>query len=202
MEKGGPMTNRAPIFPVRGILLSAALLGALLFAGTASSGSGGATFVDYAQCSNDSPPTVTSSCPGNWINGILNSSGAHYAEDQVSPQRAEVQVPSGTASTGRTITIEYMTRKGAASVHSSDYLTTWNRTQSTADRCQGLVASDCVAPAAPQNCPNQPNASSPSTLAVPLDPAPVYPVGAGIDPVTSTHQVAGVFTMYGGCLDS
>jgi uncharacterized repeat protein (TIGR01451 family) len=184
------------------LLALAASIGAFALPGSAAAASGGATFVDYAQCSNDSPPTVTNACPGNWINGILNQSGAHYSEDQVSPQRLELQVPSGTPTTNRTITIEYMDRKGSAGVHSYDYLTTWNKTQSAADRCQGLVASDCVAPVAVANCPGQPDASSPSTLTIPLDPAPVYPVGAGIDPMTSTHQVQGVMTMYGGCIDS
>jgi uncharacterized repeat protein (TIGR01451 family) len=171
-------------------------------AGAISTAGSGATFVDYAQCSNGGPPVVTSVCSGGWINGILNAGSSHYAEDQASPQRLELQVPSGSPTTGRTITIEYMTRKGAAAVHSYDYLTTWNLTQSAADRCQGLVASDCVAPVAVASCANQPSGSSPSTLTIPLDPSPVYPVGAGIDPATSAHQTQGVMTMYGGCLDA
>jgi uncharacterized repeat protein (TIGR01451 family) len=170
--------------------------------GAASAAGGGATFVDYAQCSNGAPPATTLTCSGGWINGILNATSSHFAEDQATPQRLELQVPSGSPATGRTITVEYMTRKGAAAVHSYDYLTTWNLTQSAADRCQGLVASDCVAPVAVANCANQPNGSSPSTLAIPLDPAPVYPVGAGVDPTTSAHQTVGVMTMYGGCIDS
>jgi uncharacterized repeat protein (TIGR01451 family) len=195
--------SRFPIPRAAAFLALSASIGALaLLPGSAAASSGGATFVDYAQCSNGAPPAITSSCTGNWINGILNSSGAHYAEDQVSPQRLEVQVPSGTPATGRTITIEYMARKGSAGVHSYDYLTTWNKTQSAADRCQGLVASDCVAPVAVASCPGQPNGSSPSTLSIPLDPNQVYPVGVGIDPATSAHQLPGVMTMYGGCIDS
>lgn len=187
----------APLFAL------AALVGVLSLPGVAASGGQtGASFVDYAQCANGSPPSVAITCTGGWLNGILQSSNSHYAEDQVSAQRLEVMVPAGSPTTARTLTVEYMTRKGASSIHAYDYLTTWNLTESGADRCQGLVVSDCVTPVQVASCPNQPSASSPSTLTIPLDPNPVYPVGAGIDPVTSTHQVAGVMTMYGGCIDS
>src|SRR6266567_1584405 len=103
-------------------------------------------FVDYAQCSNDQPPSVSNSCPGGWINGILNPNNSHYAEDQVTPQRAEVAYPAGAAFAGATLTFRYQTKKGG--INAYDSLATWNATQTAADRSQGLNAADVVAGAA------------------------------------------------------
>ena len=131
-------------------------------------------FVDYAQCSNDQPPSVSTSCPGGWINGILNPNNSHYAEDQVTPQRAEVSYPAGAAFAGATLTFRYQTKKGG--INAYDSLATWNTTQTAADRSQGLNAADVVAGAA-------------TTLAMVADP-----LAAG-------HELGGrAWTMYGGTL--
>src|SRR6266540_3533939 len=100
------------------------------------------TFVDYAQCANGAPPSASLACPDGWINGILQASNSHYSEDQVTPQRAEVNVPVG-APASHTLTFTYQARKGSAQTHAYDSLATWNWTQRSADRCQGLAAADC-----------------------------------------------------------
>ena len=153
------------------------------FIGVAAPGTG-ATFVDYAQCANGAPPSTSTACPEGWINGILQTSNSHYAEDQVTAQRAEVLVPQGSPATGRTLTFRYQARKGT--IHAYDSLATWNYTQTSADRCQGLAAADCVGGAA-------------STFPFPPDPTVVIDTGAGS--ATSLHQLPGqVMTMYGGTI--
>src|SRR5918995_558850 len=82
--------------------------------GAQAAPSGGASAADYAQCANGAPPSTSLACPEGWINGILQASNSHYAEDQVTPQRAEVNVPAGGATTGRTLTFTYQARKGSA----------------------------------------------------------------------------------------
>jgi uncharacterized repeat protein (TIGR01451 family) len=138
----------------------------------------------YDQCSNDKPPSAATDCPGGWINGILNANNSHYAEDDVTPQRTVLELPANGPLAGRTVEISWLTRKGGH--HAYDSLATWNHTQTTADRCQGLSGSDCVAGAA-------------STFPIPLDPTSVNdPSGGG---ATSAHQLTGqVLTMYGGTI--
>ena len=108
--------------------------------GSTASAASGVVFVDYAQCSNDAPPSTSTACPGGWINGILNTNNSHYHEGDVTPQRAEVSYPAGAAITGSTLTFRYETKKGG--VNAYDSLATWNFTQTTADRNQGLLAAD------------------------------------------------------------
>ena len=117
-----------------------------------------ASVTTFDQCANGGPPSTSTGCPENWINGILNANNSHYAEDEVTPQRVILELPKNSPTTGRTVEISYLTRKGG--VHAYDSLATWNHTQTTADRCANLNAADCVpAPA--------------STLAVPSDPTVV-----------------------------
>ena len=85
--------------------------------GAASAAVPTVSFVDYAQCSNDAPPSTSTACPGSWINGILNSNNSHYAEDQVTPQRAEVSYPAGDAFAGATMTFRYQTKKGGINAY-------------------------------------------------------------------------------------
>lgn len=140
-----------------------------------------ANFADFAQCANDPSPSVATNCPGGWINGILQSSNSHYGEDNVVPQRAEVSLPSGGSGSGRTLVMRYQARKGT--IHAYDSMATWNFTQTTADRNQGLNPSDVVSGGA-------------ITCAIPSDPTVVADTGAGS--ATSGHQLAGqVVTVYG-----
>ncbi len=173
--------------------LRAALLGALLAVGLAAvvpgavSGAPGtdASVGAYDQCANGKPPSSSSACPDNWINGILNEQNSHYAEDDVTPQRVVLDLPKDGPTTGRTIEISYLTRKSG--VHAYDSLATWNHTQTSADRCANLAAADCVG-------------GSPSTFAIPLDPTVVADKNSG-GSATSGHQLTGQqFVMYGGTI--
>src|SRR5436190_19135458 len=107
-----------------------------------------ASVSDYRQCANDKPGSVgdpTDCVPQGWINGILNAQNTQYSDDQVTPQRLDLVVPSGGPATDRTITIRYLARKGQGGVgnHAYDSLATWNYTQANADRCQDLAPADC-----------------------------------------------------------
>ena len=117
-----------------------------------------ASVTTFDQCANGGPPSTSTGCPENWINGILNANNSHYAEDEVTPQRVILELPKNSPATGRTVEISFLTRKGG--VHAYDSLATWNYTQTTADRCANLNAADCVG-------------GSASTLAVPSDPTVV-----------------------------
>ena len=132
------------------------------------------TFVDYAQCANGQPPSTSLACPDGWINGILQASNSHYSEDQVTPQRAEVNVPAG-ASLSHTLTFSYQTRKGSAQTHAYDSLATWNYTQTGADRNQGLNAADQVVGAA-------------TTALMPADPTVIEPFSSASG-ATSDHDL-------------
>ena len=144
-----------------------------------------ASVTTFDQCANGGPPSTSTGCPENWINGILNANNSHYAEDEVTPQRVILELPKNSPVTGRTVEISFLTRKGG--VHAYDSLATWNYTQTTADRCANLNAADCVG-------------GSASTLAVPGDPT-VVADSNGPGSATSGHQLGGqVFTLYGGTL--
>ena len=86
-------------------------------------------------------------CPDGWINGILQASNSHYSEDQVTPQRAEVNVPAGAAAS-HTMTFTYQARKGSAQTHAYDSLATWNWTQ-TRRRSLRWACRRPIAPAEP-----------------------------------------------------
>jgi hypothetical protein len=133
------------------------------------------TFVDYAQCANGQPPSTSLACPDGWLNGILQASNSHYSEDQVTPQRAEVNVPTGATAT-HTLTFTYQARKGSAATHAYDSLATWNFTQRSADRCQALAAADCVGGAF-------------SAFPIPDDPQVLAPFSAPSTGVTTPHML-------------
>ncbi len=170
--------------------LSGVLVMSLVLVGTIAFGakSTAVSFVDYAQCADGTADDAATNCPGSWINGILQASNSTYHEDEVTPQRAELLVPTGASLTGHSFTFSYQTRKGSAAVHAYDSLATWDHTQTTADRNQGLNPSDRVAGIA-------------STYPIPNDPQVLAPFTAPATGVTSTHQLTGqVMTMYGGTI--
>jgi uncharacterized repeat protein (TIGR01451 family) len=168
---------------VAAIALSVVLLAAASFTGAAPGTD--ASVGAYDQCANGDPPSTSTACPENWINGILNEQNSHYAEDDVTPQRVVLDLPKDGPTTGRTVEISYLTRKGG--VHAYDSLATWNHTQTTADRCANLSAADCVAGPA-------------TTFPIPLD-GTVVADSNGAGSATSLHQLTGqVFTMYGGTI--
>ena len=143
---------------------------------------------DYAQCANGAPPSTSTSCPEGWINGALNANNSHYVEDDVTAQRLLMKLPSNSPTTGRTVTLSYQARKG--SIHAYDSLATWDVTQSTADRCAGLKGNSCPG-------------GAPSQMVIPSDTTEVQPVGDGIDPKTSAHELPAEqrkMTLYGGTI--
>lgn len=145
---------------------------------------------DFAQCANGAPPSTSLACPSQWVNGVLQSSNSHYREDDAVPQRLMLTVPAqGTgASTTHTVSLSYLTRKDNVQAHAYDSLTTWNYTQTQADRCADLPSK--VA------CPT----GAASTFQIPEDHTAVTPVGTGISPDTATHSIPGVMTMFGGSI--
>jgi hypothetical protein len=146
----------------------------------------GPSVVDYSQCANGQPPSTSLACPDGWINGILQASNSHYTEDQVTPQRAIINLPNGSG-TSHTFTFKYQARKGSAQTHAYDSLATWNYTQTAADRCQGLSGTDCVGGAA-------------SPFPIPADPQVLAPFSSASG-ATSAHQLTGQqMELYGGTL--
>ena len=122
------------------------------------------TFTDAArpdldQCQNGSLSNPsTSACSAananDWARGNLTESKAHYLEGDSIPQRL---IASGAdAGSQYFVTLDYDTTKSAK--HAFDYLTTYNRTVSTAAPCAGVTGcSGSPATAAiPNNDPNIP----------------------------------------------
>ena len=131
---------------------------------------------DLDQCANGTfaAPDPTACQSGNeWVNGNVNESKAHYFEGDSLPYRLKLN-NLAAGSVGHTVVIEWDTTK--ASKHAIDYLTTYNRTVTTADPCAGVTA-----------------CGSPSTFAIPADP---QVTGAGVTPI------AGNFTIFGGTITS
>ena len=189
MESRASTRTRLSVLPVFISLLLNLILPTVPLAGTMFAANDG--IVDYAQCQiadgaglDCAAPPET---PSPWTNGILNDTHNDYAEDEVVPQRLQMEFE---AAGQHTVTIRYMTRKDSSGQrHAYDYLATWNHTYVNADRCQALPSGvDCIG-------------GSPSTLAIPSDPNSVSP--GGPQP-TSAHEagVARNFVMYGGTLVS
>jgi hypothetical protein len=123
------------------ILVAVLVTGGTVFAAPSTD----ASVSEYSQCANDKPPSTSTACPQKWINGILNAQNSHYHEDQVTAQRLFLDLPRNGPTTGRTITLKYLARKGQGGVgnHAYDSLAQWNFTQTTADRCQDVTAANC-----------------------------------------------------------
>ncbi|HEU5264215.1 MAG TPA: hypothetical protein VFU34_06225, partial [Gaiellaceae bacterium] len=174
---------------LRMVLVGMAVLAVALVAVAISGAAPGtdASVKEFDQCANGAPPSSATGCPENWINGILNANNSHYAEDEVTAQRVILELPKNSPTTGRTVEISFLTRKGG--VHAYDSLATWNYTQTSADRCgANLNAAYCVPGPA-------------TTFPIPLDPTPVADNNSPPVGLTQDHQLTGqVFTMYGGTI--
>ena len=180
----------APIF-----LAALVAVGALIAGGSAlAAPSTDASVSEYSQCANNKPPSTSTACPSNWINGILNAQNSHYGEDQNTAQRLFLDLPRNGPATNRTITLKYLARKGQGGVgnHAYDSLGQWNYTQTTADRCQG------VSPAS--NCPG----GLESKFTIPVDNTVVADSnGAGSS--TAGHELPDAnryMSMFGGVIDN
>jgi hypothetical protein len=132
------------------------------------------------QCANGAVGGVPVQCAGvGWQNGNLNHNQAHYNEGESIPYRI---VFSGmVVSSTNTVTIEWDTTENSGGNHAIDYLTTFNRTETTADPCSGVPGCNLLVN---------------NTFAIPLDPR----VAAGRDGIPGNSddvvQEPGVFTFY------
>ena len=128
------------------------------------------------QCANDPFPSPSSdgcsASASDWINGNMGASKAVYFEGDSLPYRMTFDNLSTAGS--HTITIKWDTTKGGK--HALDYLTTFNRTVTTANPCLGVAGCSLA---------------SFSTFAIPADP---QVTGAGVTPA------AGNFTLFGGTI--
>ena len=132
---------------------------------------------DLDQCENGKIGSEKPCVGNNWVNGNLNGNNSHYREGDSVPYRYKL---SGlTPNTSNQITIGYDTIDNG--VHAIDYLTTFNRTEGSADPCTDvLTAAIC---------------SAPTTFPIPIDPNVVNNNLTGL-------QIPGVFTLYGGTITS
>jgi hypothetical protein len=131
----------APVLLVAIVAIGALMTGGSVFAAPSTD----ASVSEYSQCANGAPPSTTTACPQNWINGILNPNNSGYHEDQNTAQRLFLDLPRNGPTTGRKIILKYLARKGQGGVgnHAYDSLGQWNYTQTSADRCQGVTAANC-----------------------------------------------------------
>jgi len=134
------------------------------------------------QCANGGVGNPPVPCTGSaWQNGNLNQNQAHYFEGDSVPYRLRLTnlAPDGTV---HTVTIQWDTLKSGK--HAIDYLTTYNRTETTADPCSGV--SGC--------------SGTFTSADIPLDPM----VTAGPDGVGGTPddivQEPGKFRLFGGTI--
>lgn len=139
---------------------------------------------DLDQCANGgvgSPPVTCSGAA--WQNGNLNHTQAHYREGESVPYR--LKFSNLSAGSSYTVTIEYDTTEQSGAKHAIDYLTSFDRTETTADPCSDVPG-----------CSLAVN----STFAIPPDAN----VGAGFDGIPGNSdditQVPGVFTLFSGSI--
>ncbi|HVF74310.1 MAG TPA: hypothetical protein VM938_04625 [Acidimicrobiales bacterium] len=118
---------------------------------------------DLDQCENGKAATPKA-C--DWVNGNLNENNSHYGEGDSVPYR--IVFSNLAASSSHTVTFEWDTTKSGK--HALDYLTSFDRTETTANPCAGVAG--CSLGAA-------------STYPIPDDP--------NVGP-----QVAGAFNMWNG----
>lgn len=131
---------------------------------------------DLDQCANGGVGDADEQCRGgNWVNGNLGPSKAHYAEGESLPYR---MVLSGLSTSGsHVLALEWDTTKGGK--HALDYLSTYNRTETDAAPCSGVAGCD---PAVF------------STSPIPADAA------MQARPDWGGSQIPGVFTLFGGTI--
>ena len=131
---------------------------------------------DLDQCANDPAPSPSSdgcsAAAADWVNGNLGESKSSYLEGDSIPYRLKMD---GLTLASHVVIIDWDTTQGGK--HATDYLTTYDRTVTTADPCLGVTG-----------CP-----LLPTTFPIPLDP---QVSGAGVS------QLPGVFTLYGGTITS
>lgn len=176
----GPSRRKNWILPIAVILMFGLLFGV----STALAAS-----ANLDQCANGAfdtdPPDPTPCRDTDWQNGSLNQQHAHYLEGDSVPYRAVLT--DLTVGETYTLTIEWDATVSSGK-HALDYLTSFNRTEPTADPCLDINADkglDC---------------SDIDSMPIPPDPN----VQAGPDGIPATPddivQVSGDFTIYGGTI--
>ena len=125
------------------------------------------------QCANGTlaSPSVPACAPNTWVNGNVNESKAHYLEGDSIPYRMLMNNLSfGAASPVHTLTIEWDTTKSGK--HAIDYLTSFDRTVTTANPCAGVTGCGTF-----------------TSFGIPTDP-------------NALNQIAGNLTIYGGTIQT
>ena len=122
------------------------------------------------QCANGGigDPPETCAVAGDWVNGNLNQTKAHYAEGDSVPYRVAMD---GLTLASHTVEIEFDSLAGDK--HAIDYLTSFDRTVTTADPCAGVTGCSLAA-------------------------ATTFPIPA--DATLPFAQIPGVFTLVGGTI--
>ena len=138
-DNNGEFSNSqyvAPGFP--GKYTVDALIGGLIIASAHFSdpSPGGNPSADLDQCANGGVGDPAVPCTGAaWQNGNLNGNQAHYFEGDSVPYRMRF---SNLATAGtHTVTIEWDTTQGGK--HALDYITSFDRTETTANPCSGVA---------------------------------------------------------------
>jgi Prealbumin-like fold domain len=106
------------------------------------------------QCANDPAPSPSSDgceTSAGWVNGNVNGSKANYFEGDSLPYRMAMD---NLSLGSHTITIEWDTTQGGQ--HALDYITSFDRTVSTANPCAGI---SCGSPTTTFPIPLDPNVS-------------------------------------------
>ncbi len=174
--------NKLPWHPRKRTLVVFAAVSLLTLGVVMGVGQAASTTVsvsDYSQCPNGTTHQLECLSTG-WVNGALNGNNSSFREGEVTPQRLLVLIPAGASVTGHRIDVDYLARKGGTTSgkHAYDYLATYNKTVSNADRCQGLP-----------NCP----AGAGFAFDIPSDSTSVPPESNPISSVTdatSDHELA------------
>ena len=87
---------------------------------------------DLEQCANDGT-TCDASHASNWQTGNLNSSNSHYSEGESVPYRSVI----GDLTVGATYAVTISWKSSSDGRHTLDYITSFDRTESSADPCAG-----------------------------------------------------------------
>ena len=159
-----PRSSRGRLALLLGGLVATSLL--LVAGGRASAERNPGTRLE--QCEN-LPTVCDSSHSSNWITGNLGISNSDYSEGDSVPFRATIN--NLTIGASYSVKISWESTKDGK--HAYDYLTSYNRTESTADPCVGLT---CASPS--------------DTLPIPIDP---NVTGGGVTQIGSQ-----LFSLFGG----
>jgi uncharacterized repeat protein (TIGR01451 family)/LPXTG-motif cell wall-anchored protein len=133
---------------------------------------------DLDQCENGKPATPKA-C--DWINGNLNENNSHYGEGDSVPYR--IVFSNLAVGSTHTVTFEWDTTKSGK--HALDYLTSFDRTEPTANPCAG-VTNCTLAAAASYPIPDDPNVGP--------QVAGVFKMWNGAVTAHSSYTLTGVYT--------